>query len=193
MGRKHSLILGVGINDADYKTSLTVNNKTVRCPFYQVWRDMITRGYCKKFQAKYPTYIDCIIHNEWLIFSNFKSWMEQQDWRGKQLDKDLLIRGNKLYSPETCVFITGITNKFLNEKDADRGALPLGVTFNKVSNKFQAQCRNPFTRKNEYLGLFTCPDQAHQAWQKRKHELACQLADMQTNPQVAQVLRTRYL
>lgn len=119
--------------------------------------------------------------------------MEVQSWQGKQLDKDLLVKGNKFYSPENCVFVDRVTNSFTIDRGANRGVWPLGVSFDKRDVKFRAQCSNPFTKKNENLGYFTCSDEAHQAWKKRKHELACQLADLQTDKRVAAALRTRYL
>jgi hypothetical protein len=121
--------------------------------------------------------------------------MEKQDWEDKQLDKDLLCVGNKEYNPENCVFVTKIVNTFLIDKVKSRGTYPIGVRFNNVAKQFEAQCRNPFIKKQEYLGLYNCPDQAHLAWKRRKHELACQLAESEyvTDERVAQALRTRYL
>lgn len=192
MKKKNKLVFGVGINDADYVVQPTVNGKRGYCPFYQAWVSMLSRCYSEKYQDKKPTYIDCSVCNEWLTFSNFKSWMEQKDWKGKHLDKDLLIEGNKVYSPTTCIFVDRMTNIFTTDSGASRGQFPIGVCFHKRVGKFRACCRNPFTKKNENLGYFTCPNQAHLAWKKRKHELACQLADLQTDERVAKVLRDRY-
>ena len=76
-----------------------------------------------------PFYKDITCCQEWLIFSNFKSWMKQQDWEGKQLDKDLLIYQNKIYSPETCVFVDRKINQFLVKSNNSRGKYPLGVSY----------------------------------------------------------------
>lgn len=187
------VVHGVAINDADYSVRRMVNGKDFWCPFYRAWRNILKRCYCKAFQDKYPLYIGCSVCEEWLTFSNFKRWMEQQDWQGKQLDKDFLLTGNKVYSPETCVFIDGLTNSFILDCAASRGKYPLGVDFHKSGGKLRSRCCNPFTKKSEHLGLFTCPNEAHEAWRKRKHELACQLADLQDDPRVAAALRTRYL
>lgn len=187
------LVYGVGINDADYPVYSTVSGKQIVCHFYATWTRMLNRCYCEKFHARQPTYIGCSVCDEWLIFSNFKAWMEKQDWRGKELDKDLLLKGNKNYSPDTCVFVDKLTNGFTRESGATRGEWPIGVAFNKARGKLVAYCGNPFTGKLDHLGYFTCPERAHQAWKKRKHELACQLADMQTDERVAKSLRARYL
>lgn len=192
MVRKVKLVYGFGVNDADYSVQPIINGKPVRCPFYSAWTDMLKRCYSSKCKTRYPTYIGCSVSAEWLLFSNFKLWMESQDWQGYALDKDLLFNGNKTYSPETCVFIDLITNNFTNANAATRGKWSLGVSFNKNHQRFQARCCNPFTRREEHLGYFDCQSKAHQAWRKRKHELALQLADLQTDKRAADALRSRY-
>lgn len=193
MRKKTNLVYGAGLNDANYEIGKKVDGKLVICRFYSRWAHMISRCYNKKHHLKQPTYENCTVCEEWLSFSNFKAWMEQQDWEGKELDKDLLFIGNKLYSPETCVFVSSTTNGFTLDCRATKGDWPIGVSFHKFHNKFGARCQNPFIKKLEHLGYFECPQMAHEAWRKRKHELACQLADLQTDDRVANALRTRYL
>ena len=198
--KRNKLVFGVGINDADYVTDVReiMNGKKVlvwRCPFYRTWVSMLERCYSEREHQRHPTYVGCKVCDEWLLFSNFKRWMEQQDWQGKQLDKDLLIEGNKVYSPETCIFVDVKINSFVTDNGATRGDYMIGVNLDKRRNKFQTRCCNPFTRKQEYLGLFTTELEAHLAWKTRKHELACQLADSEyvTDERLANALRTRYL
>jgi hypothetical protein len=128
-----------------------------------------------------------------LTFSNFKSWMETQDWEGKELDKDLLMEGNKVYSPDTCCFVSVKVNSFLNKKFASRGQLPLGVS--KVrKNKYAAQCSNPFkTNSSQYLGYYDSAEEAHLVWKRKKHEYACILAELEKDERVKAALLTRYL
>lgn len=187
------LVYGVGVNDADYVVHPKIKGKQVRCPFYEKWKGMLTRCYSAKCQAANPTYIGCTVCEEWLKFSSFKSWMEAQDWQGKELDKDIITPGNKVYSPDTCAFVDEATNSFTTDCCASRGNFPIGVTFHRGRGKFQAYCNNQITKKSEYLGIFSCPEQAHSAWKRRKHEIACQLADLQTDKRVADALRVRYL
>ena len=118
--------------------------------------------------------------------------MVAQDWEGKQLDKDLLVEGNKVYSEETCVFVTNMVNSFTTDSGAARGEWLIGVCWNKGAGKFMSQCNNPFTKKSEYLGLYTCEQEAHQTWLKRKLELAHLLAAEQTDERVAKALIVRY-
>lgn len=194
MGVK-KLVHGVGINDADYFVTPTVNGKAVwRCPYYVRWESMLKRCYSAKEHEIHPTYAGCTVCDEWLYFMGFREWMVEQDWEGKHLDKDFLFSGNKIYSPEACIFVDQVVNKFITDRAAKRGEWPLGVYFHKPTGKFRAKCCNPFTKTQEYLGRFTDPDQAHLAWKKRKHELACQLANSEyvTDERVAEALRGRY-
>lgn len=193
MANKKGLIFGVGINDADYCLNKKIDGKHIVCRFYSTWRDMIRRCRDVKYHAKYPTYIGCYVCEDWLTFSNFKAWMQTQDWQGKELDKDILFAGNKAYSPETCAFVDSMTNSFTLDCGASKGEWPVGVHFRNDTFKFRAYCNNPFTKKMNHLGQYDCPNQAHEAWKKRKHEISCQLADLQSDSRVAQALRTRYL
>lgn len=193
--RNGKLVHGIGINDADCVVKPTVNGKMVRCPYYRKWKDMLKRCYSAKEHERRPTYIGCTACEDWIYFSKFKAWMIEQDWEGKDLDKDILVPGNKIYSPETCVFIDSIVNAFTTDRGAARGVHPIGVYFQKATGKLMARCNNPFTKTQEYLGRFTDPEQAHFAWKNRKHDLAVQLADSKyvTDGRVAAALRSRYL
>jgi len=193
MTGKRTRVAGIGINDAEYKIANRVNGVLVLCPIYVAWSGMIRRCYDIKLHVRRPNYSTCSVAEEWHLFSKFKVWMEMQDWQGKHLDKDILFAGNKVYSPETCVFVDGMTNGFVLERGNDRGDCPLGVHWCSSEGFFKAQCNNPFTKKRECIGRFPCPDMAHKAWRKRKHELACMLADLQTDVRVAFALRTRYI
>lgn len=153
---------------------------------------MIQRCYSTKTQDRHPTYKGCSVSEEWHIFSSFRAWMERQDFEGKHLDKDLLFEGNKVYSAETCVFVTREVNNFTTDSGAARGKWLIGVSWDKQAEKFQSNCKNPFTKKQEHLGRFTCEQQAHNAWLERKLELAHELAVIQTDPRVAKALILRY-
>lgn len=199
--KTRKLVYGVGVNDADYVVTkwetIIVNDKQKKklvwvCPFYRAWKGMLTRCYSTKYQDKQPTYIGCSVSKEWLNFSNFRAWMEKQNFEGMHLDKDLLIEENKVYSPETCVFVTKVVNSFATDSGAARGDCLIGVSWRKPTEKFQANCSNPFTKKLEYLGLFDCEQEAHEAWLKRKLELAKELAATQEDPRVAEALINRY-
>ena len=150
------------------------------------------RCYSVKFQERDPTYKGCSVSEEWKRFSNFRAWMAEQDWEGKQLDKDLLIEGNKVYSEDTCVFVTSGVNSFTIDRGASRGEWLIGVSWHKATSKFMSRCSNPFTKKREHLGLFTSELEAHREWLKRKLELAKELAAIQPDTRVAEALVNRY-
>jgi len=190
--------LGIGINDANYRLIETkrVNGKKIviwACPFYKLWTGILRRCYSVKFLKKCPTYIECSVAPEWLIFSQFKLWMESENWHGMEIDKDILIPGNKVYGPSTCVFIDQSLNKFLTDHKAARGSWPIGTHYSAQNKKFIAQCSNPFTGDRGYLGSFDCVNSAHLAWKVCKHKYACIYADMQHDKRIAEALRIRYL
>lgn len=196
------LIYGFGINDADYVVQIKYDVERVSgqrkqkttwvCPFYRRWFTMLSRSYSAKVQSDQPTYEGCSVCEEWHLFSNFKAWMEKQDWEGKHLDKDLLVIGNKVYSPKTCVFVSGVVNTFVIDCGSARGSLPIGVYWHKRDEKFVAQCSNPFTKKREFLGYFVCEIEAHKTWLTRKLELAQELAATQSDGRVAKALVNMY-
>lgn len=193
MRKRTKLVYGVGINDADYPVFKTENGKIAwSCPYRRTWSNMLKRAYTDEFKREHPTYQDVTVCDEWHSFMCFRSWMVEQDWKGKELDKDILFQGNKVYSPDRCVFVDRVVNTFFLDSAATRGEWPIGVYWKEQRHKFVSRCRNPFTKKTEFLGYFTCPHHAHLAWKKRKHELACQLAEIQTDERVAEALRIRY-
>ncbi len=149
---KTKSILGVGTNDIPGMTQTKI---------YRRWVGMISRvhGEGQERCRKHNTYRESTISKEWYIFSNFKRWMESQEWEGKHLDKDILIPGNKHYSVDTCVFIDQHLNKLLNFRRNDSGEFPLGVTFRKNINKFEAQLR--IDGKKTSLGYFATSKEAH--------------------------------
>lgn len=124
-----SLVYGVGINDVDYIIRIKKNKKLIwSCPFYIKWKTMLERCYSLKYQKKNPTYIGCSVCPEWRYFSAFRLWMENQKWQGLQLDKDLLVKGNKVYSPNTCCFLPqAINSLFGSGKKKKNLQLPSNV------------------------------------------------------------------
>lgn len=193
-------VCGIGVNDADYnvvryrnyydENGKRIKSKEWECPFYRRWQNMLTRCYSPSSLKKYPTYTDCIVCDEWLVFSNFKAWMEKQDWEGKHLDKDLLVKGNKQYCPSTCVFIDSKINTFLQMPRRTNG-LPDGVS-NHSAGKYQVHCNDPFTGKRIYIGLYDSIEDAHLAWQASKRNHAIALAEAETDDRIKQALLNRY-
>ena len=189
---KIKLVRGIGINDADSPTQKfeKVNGVWKQvwiCPYYRKWRSMLNR--CFKDKSRIT------VCKDWLVFSNFKNWVDAQPVRGWEdchLDKDLLVSGNTTYSPDTCAFISGKVNGFLLDGESSRGDYLIGVCWKKKNNKFTAQCNNPFNDERGYLGLYDTEEDAHYSWKKKKHEYACLLADTQEDIRVKTALLNRY-
>jgi hypothetical protein len=190
------LVFGVGLNDADYPVTKRVTYggtlKYSRCKFYITWNNMLKRCYSEEYKLVRSSYKDCKVCDEWLTFSNFKAWMERQDWQGKFLDKDIILIGNKLYSPDRCLFVEPMISSFFNGDINTQKRHKTGVYYDKKGKAFKSECSNPFLNKKEFIGRFSCIELATASWRNRKHELACQLADLQTDKRVAQALRSRY-
>lgn len=187
------LVCGVGTNDAEYVTQKgeRVAGKyriTWKCPFYRAWQNMLTRCYSAKYQEKWPTYIGCTVCNEWLVFTAFKTWMQSQNWNGSALDKDIIKKGSKIYSAETCAFIDRSLNSFLNSNDKSQGSYLLGASWISSKNRFRSSCCNPFSGRREILGYFTSEIEAHEKWKSRKRQHAAMYASMQKDERIANSL-----
>lgn len=190
------LVYGVAINDANYQVYAeeTVDGRRKRvwaCPYYQTWKRMLRRCLDEKTKALKPAYAECCVDSRWHSLMAFRAWMEEQDWRGNELDKDLLVRGNKIYSPETCLFIPRAVNLFITESGAIRGKWPIGVSYHRRDKTFRAECSD-LHGKRLYLGNFQDPDDAHLAWLAKKRQLAALLAAQQSDPRISEALISRY-
>ena len=172
------LVLGVGFND---KTRpVFVDGKKVK--EYKLWQDMLTRCFSEKLQTRYPTYKGCNVSDNFLHYSFFYDWCQNQIGFGKvdekgrswQLDKDLLFVGNKTYSETACVFVPQEINLFFNEYGNARGEYPIGVYFDKQNGKFKARCCVNGVRRS--LGYFNTPQEAFAVYKPFKENLCKQLA-----------------
>lgn len=168
-------LYGVGVNDAHYATQPRVNGARLLDPAYRAWVIMMRRAYDPKFHAVNQTYSDVTVCKEWHSFSAFRAWWLNNYREGFSLDKDLLVISNREYTPDACIYIPQSLNTFTVDNGASRGELPIGVCLCKKTGKYQSHCRNPITGKQHTLGLFNAPEAAHEAWLKRKLELAAQL------------------
>lgn len=181
-------IYGLAINDSKYNTHIVIEGKRYRCPYYCVWHDMIRRCLSDKFKAKNITYKDCSVCEEWLTFSNFRRWMEQQDWQGKQLDKDIIKPSNKIYSPENCAFISPALN-CLFHASKKRPSKFQGVYPSESGRKFKAYMRT--SCKSNFLGSFNSEEEAAIAYLSAKIELAKSLAKEERNLAVTKGVNLR--
>jgi hypothetical protein len=156
------------------------NGKIIKS--YECWYGLLQRCYDEEHRDKYPTYKDCTVCEEWLNYKNFSNWYDKNyyDCNGERtnLDKDIIHKGNKIYNPDNCVFTPQKINNLFVKCNASRGDLPIGVVFrDKCDNKFMAECRNTFLGKNVYLGLYSTPEEAFEAYKIYKEKHIKEVAD----------------
>ena len=144
---------------------------------YLKWHDMINRCYNAKFHERQPQYKECTVCGEWLNYSNFKVWYDQHKIQGMSLDldKDILFKGNKVYSPETCCFVPhAINTLFLSNKSA-RGDYPIGVSYEKDKEKFRAYMA--FMGRQIKLGTFDTAEDAFARYKEYKEDFIQDMAE----------------
>lgn len=151
---------------------------------YSIWATMLKRCFYKKLKDKQPTYKGVTCCNEWLLFENFYEWLHNQEnfWQWKSnkryaLDKDIIVKNNKIYSPKTCCLVPQNVNCLFLKREIDRGDLPIGVREN--GKLFSASCHNPFTNKTEKLGTYQTIDDAFQSYKRYKEYLIKQVAEIE--------------
>ena len=157
----HPSVYGVGITGVKYE--LRKNGKVTK--EYDTWKGMLRRCYDEKFLKKQPTYIDCQVCEEWLYYPNFYEWVHEQEnfeqwYNGEHwhIDKDILIKGNKIYSPDTCCLVPLNINELFVKNKRDRGEYPIGVSYLKRINKYQTNCAKYDSAI--YLGVYDTPEEA---------------------------------
>ncbi len=166
------MIYGVGVNDFTYAAK--IDGKMVKQ--YTLWVSMLERCYNDKFQNKHPTYIGCTASDNFKYYAYFFEWCQKQmgfDTTGYTLDKDLIIKDNKIYSEDSCIFLPQHLNKLLTKSNSIRGDLPIGVTKN--GNNFRARCNIGSTTKT--IGTFTTPELAFNAYKTFKEAHIKELAE----------------
>ena len=186
------LVYGVGVyTKGEHVSAYTYAGRFQHSKEYPIWLDMLRRCYSVKSQAKNPTYVGCSVSDNFKNFQYFAEWCQSQIGFGLpkyQLDKDILIKGNKLYSETTCVFVPRQVNMLLTKSSASRGNQPIGVTFYKDSKKFRAQACIGHKR---HLGYFSTQEEAFLAYKEAKEQqikLTAELYKDSIDPRVYQAL-----
>jgi hypothetical protein len=146
--------------------------------FYNIWNHMLSRCYSSISQVKQSSYIGCSVYKEWCCYQTFAEWCEKNYYQilneKMNLDKDILIKGNKIYSPETCIFVPQRINLLFTKNNRMRGELPIGVS-RKNRKKFIVLCNNGI--KQLSLGIFDTEIEAFNAYKIFKENLIKQVAD----------------
>lgn len=152
-----------------------------RCKKYSTWNKMITRCVNKNNSNRYSWYKDCKIVQEWYNYQNFADWYEENYYEcGDEimcLDKDILVKGNRIYSPNTSIFVPNRINILFTKSDKCRGDYPIGV--HKVGNRFTSQCSVVVNnqKKQNPIGSFGTPNEAFNAYKQFKESYIKQVAN----------------
>jgi len=174
MGGKRSLVCGVGVND--WAGNVKVGGKLIR--EYDLWKSMLRRCFTDGFKQSRPTYEGVTCSKDWLSMTNFVndvSKMRGYGLIGWALDKDILVKGNKLYSKDNCCFVPQEVNSLLTKSDRIRGEWPVGVCFDKATGKFRASLA--VNGKQKTLGYLTTPEEAFQVYKAAKEAQIKAVAD----------------
>ena len=171
---------GVGIVGIRYNTNVDGKHTTE----YGTWKNMLRRCYSEKGRYKPQSYDDCTVSENFKKYSYFYEWVNTQvgfnsvDDMGNifQLDKDLLSKGNKIYSENTCVFLPLEINSVLTKSTAKRGEYLIGVSWHKKDKAFRATV-NRNKGHPEYLGSFKTELEAFNAYKQAKENYLKQLAE----------------
>lgn len=145
---------------------------------YKLWRSMLSRCY-DTYKRKYYNYIDCTVCEEWHNFQNFAKWYENNYYKIEgimmNLDKDILIKGNKVYNPETCMFVPQNVNVLFTKSNKIRGLYPIGVSLYR-GNKYKSTCSDG-KGKSLNLGYFITIDDAFDRYKSYKEKLIKDIAN----------------
>lgn len=178
----HPEVYNVGMIGSKYRAF--ENDKEVK--EYKTWHSILQRGYDEKLKKKQPTYKECIVSEEWKLYENFYEWIHGQDnyhkWANGSrwsIDKDIIKKQNKIYSPEYCVLIPENVNILFTRRQNDRGKYPIGVYYYKKGNCFRAQCMNPLLNKRILIGSFRDPYIAFLEYKEYKENLIKEIAKLE--------------
>lgn len=188
--RMRPSVYGVGI----VGEQVTVKGK--RGKQYDIWVRMLDRCYSKKLLDQHPTYRDCTVSDSFKYYPFFKEWcnnqigFNQKDCNGRYyaLDKDLLVKGNRIYSPDTCCFVPQEINNLLTNKKSTRETLPIGVKKTESGRFLVAFRKNKTTT---YLGRYDTPEEAFQVYKQAKEDYIKEVANKwkdQIDPRVYEAL-----
>lgn len=172
-------VFGVGYKGTGkYKTAINGKN-TIQ---YRNWCNMLQRCYDQSFQQKCPTYKNCMVCDEWLNYQVFAQWYDDNYYdvnnETMALDKDILNKGNKIYSPENCIIVPQNINTLFIKNDANRGDLPIGVYYTDTKvNKYGTKCGNILIKKRKSLGVYPTIKQAFDKYKEYKENHIKEVAD----------------
>lgn len=160
----------------------------------QVWQRMKNRCYDRSWHDRHTTYIGCSVCDEWKVFANFEEWFNKHYIEGWALDKDILVKGNKVYSPDTCCFVPQDINQLFTKRKKKDQDTPVGVksyrTHDGENRSFYVSIGKG--RKNTYLGCFRTKEEAFSVYKTEKERHIKELADKYKDQLDPKVYKTLY-
>lgn len=172
------LVFGLGVYTRGSHTSRDISGN--RTKVYSLWASMLSR--CQPdgaVQKRTNVYTGCEVHPEFIRFQDFAEWCHNQNgfhFDGWELDKDILIPGNRIYGPDTCCFVPKHLNQLFTHKQANQGMYPTGVSYDKSRALFQAKIKIDGVTKS--LGRFETPERAESAYKTAKYSEIHRLANV---------------
>lgn len=148
-------------------------------PLLSVWSLMLKRCYSNNNELSIQSYTDCTVSKEWHNFQTFAAWARQQigfDLKTRNLDKDILVKGNREYGPETCCFVPARVNMLLVSAAVSRGECPVGVHFQEERNKYRVLCSDE-NSKVRFLGRFETAQEAFLIYKIYKESVIKKVAE----------------
>ena len=173
----HRGVRGVGFFGAGPFVSKMKEDSKKSTKEYVHWSSMLTRCYTEEYQLRFPTYIGCLVDEQWHNYQEFAEWCQWQVGfdSGYVLDKDILVKGNKVYSPETCAFIPAELNNLVVTQVKLGKGVPAGISFQNGCQKYIVSCA--IDGKNKNLGRYKCPQQAFAVYKEFKENLVRERAE----------------
>lgn len=159
---------------------------------YSIWNGMIQRCYNENLRHRQPTYEDCSVSENFKYFSKFKEWCNNQvgfNEKGWQLDKDILVKGNRTYSEDTCCFVPSEINSLIIKANNIRGKYPIGTYYEKDTGLLKV--RISVEGKHKHVGRFNCELEAFLAYKQAKENYIKEVANKwkdQIDPRVYEAL-----
>ena len=160
---------------------------------YDYWDGILRRCYSERIKKLRNSYSDCLVDEYWHNLQNFGEWFEKnynpKYMKSWCLDKDILVKGNRIYSPETCCFVPNEINVIFTNGYIRRGEYPKGVSYKPKINKYIAQYQKDGVVT--HIGTFKTVDEAFQAYKEVKEKYIKEKADKwkdQIDPRVYEAM-----
>lgn len=164
-------VFGIGF------TGIGKYSKTNSYKIYNIWARILQKCYSDKCQIKTPTYIDCSVVEEWYNFQVFAEWYENNYIENFHLDKDILVKGNKIYGPDTCCFVPQEINQLFTKTNKLRGELPIGVSLHGKNYRVQVKLYG----KSKNFGTYKTIEKAFEIYKIEKEKYIKEVTEIWKN------------